>query len=95
VIYSCSLKVQADSALVDPWFTPEINVYDTLQLRVGTYTLAMDSARFIMALPPGDYYLKIDAPEINSFVDTISVPERLYKPVARQKTFILTQPEER
>ncbi len=95
VIYRCSLKVQIDSGLIEPWFTPEINVYDTLQLRVGTYRLAMDSARFIMALPPGDYYLKIDAEEINSFVDTISVPERLYKPVARQKTFILTQPDEK
>jgi len=93
VIYRCSLKVQADSGLIEPWFTPEINVYDTLQLKVGTYSLAMDSARFIMALPPGDYYLKIDAPEINSFVDTISVPERLYKHVARKRTFILSQPE--
>lgn len=95
VIYRCSLKVQADTGVVEPWFTPEINVYDTLQLKVGSYKLAMDSARFILALPPGDYYLKIDAPEIKSFVDTISVPERLYKPVARQKTFILSESEEK
>ncbi len=93
VIYRCSLKVQADSGLVEPWFSPEINVYDTLQLKVGTYTATMDSARFILALPPGDYYLKIDAPEINSFVDTITVPEKLYKAVPREKMYILTQPE--
>ena len=93
VIYRCSLKVQADSGLVEPWFSPEINVYDTLQLRVGTYTATMDSARFILALPPGDYYLKIDAPEIISFVDTITVPEKLYKAVPREKMYILTQSE--
>ena len=52
VIYRCSLKVQADSGLVEPWFTPEINVYDTLQLRVGTYSLAMDSAGSAVGVPP-------------------------------------------
>ncbi|NPA35552.1 MAG: tetratricopeptide repeat protein [Chlorobi bacterium] len=93
-IFKCTLRVKTDSAEVVPWFTPKINVFDTLELKVGTYALSTDSARFIMALPPGNYYLRIDAPEIESFTDTISIPERLYPPVPKEKRFILEQKTE-
>ena len=90
VIYRCSLRVQTDTGLVVPWFTPQINVFDTLDLKVGSYAMAGDSARFIMALPPGDYYLKVEDEAIRSFVDTISVPEKLYRAVPHDKMYVLT-----
>ena len=90
VIYRCSLRVKTDTGLVVPRFTPQINVFDTLGLKVGTYSLSGDSARFILALTPGDYYLKIEDDKINPFVDTISVAEKLYRAVPRDKRYILT-----
>ncbi len=94
-IFRCSLRVQTDSGLVVPWFTPEINVFDTLDLKVGTYAMTGDSARFIMALPPGDYFLRIEDDAIRSFVDTISVPEKLYRAVPRDKMYVLTPSEKK
>jgi hypothetical protein len=88
-IFKCSLRLKTDSGDIVPRFTPEINVFDTLDLKVGTYALTPDSAEFIMALPPGNYYLRIEAPEIESFTDTISIPERLYPPVPKEQKLIL------
>jgi tetratricopeptide (TPR) repeat protein len=88
-IFKCSLRLKTDSGDIVPLFTPEINVFDTLDLKVGTYALTPDSAEFIMALPPGNYYLRIEAPEIESFTDTISIPERLYPPVPKEQKLIL------
>jgi hypothetical protein len=89
-IFRCSVRVETGTGTVMPWFTPEINVYDTLGLKAGTYALTGDSSRFIMALSPGEYYLKIEGDEILEFTDTISVPEKLYRPVPYDKMYILT-----
>ena len=69
---------------------PRDKCYDTLGLKAGTYALTGDSSRFIMALSPGEYYLKIEGDEILEFTDTISVPEKLYRPVPYDKMYILT-----
>jgi hypothetical protein len=87
-IFKCSLRLKTDSGDIVPLFTPEINVFDTLDLKVGTYAQTPDSAEFIMALPPGNYYLRIEAPEIESFTDTISIPERLYPPVPKEQKLL-------
>ena len=89
-IFRCSLRVKTDSGLVVPSFTPSINVFDTLGLKVGTYALTGDSARFVMALSSGDYYLKIEDEEIKAFTDTITVAEKLYRPVPHDIMYVLT-----
>jgi hypothetical protein len=89
LIYRCKLKVQTDSGLITPWFTPTVNVFDTLELKVGTYQPTPDSVSFLLPLLPGDYVLKVEDPQMEPLIDTISVSEKWYPATAREKQYII------
>ncbi|MCU4176774.1 tetratricopeptide repeat protein [Carboxylicivirga sp. N1Y90] len=93
-IIKCDIRLDTDTGLVIPIHEPRIEVCDTLGNVVGRYKASADSAKFIIALTPGFYDIKIDDDIIPSFSQRLEVPEKWYEAIANRLQLIVTKPEE-
>ncbi|TAJ15755.1 tetratricopeptide repeat protein [Marinilabiliaceae bacterium JC017] len=94
LIYKCYLTMEQDSNQVIPDFKPDVLVTDMLGNIVGQYATTPDSASFILALTPGEYWLSIKSDEMAPFEKKLEVNEKWYPPTARIMHFILQSPKD-
>lgn len=93
-IIKCDIRLETDTGMIIPTHAPRIEVSDTLGNIVGRYRASLDSAKFIMALTPGYYDIKINDDIIQSFSHRLEVPEKWYETVANRLLLLVTKPED-
>lgn len=90
LILKCTTLLQTDTGNVVPSYLLRIEVSDaSSSKKVGSYRSSSDSAKFVMALEPGDYKVSFWRDNSNVFSTALVVPEMWYTSEAFKYEFII------
>ncbi len=95
LILRCKTVLKTDTGLIVPNFDLQAEIRDSVSNKViGIYHLSNDSAKFVMALTPGNYKLMFKDNDIEVYQTRLSVPEMVYSSDPIFKEFVIPKQED-